>query len=78
MSIAPTQPFMVQCPFCMAVVRTKTQAVPGTATWLTCLGLVVVGCFYGCCLIPFCLEGLQDVEHICPHCQRTIALRKRI
>lgn len=72
------RPIMVKCPFCMMTVTTETKPTTGCLTWLCCMTLVVVGCVYGCCLIPFCSRRLRDVEHICPHCHHTVAMYKRI
>jgi len=74
----PPWPCQTQCPFCQANVTTRTNVVPGTVTWLSCLGLALVGCWLGCCLIPFCIDGLQDTEHFCPNCNRLIGTKRQM
>lgn len=35
-------------------------------------------CWLGCCLIPFCIQDLQDVKHICPNCSKVVGVYRRI
>ena len=42
---------------------TEATYRPGLLTWLIAGGVCLVGCWLGCCLIPFCIDGVQDVEH---------------
>ncbi|XP_072336901.1 lipopolysaccharide-induced tumor necrosis factor-alpha factor homolog isoform X1 [Scyliorhinus torazame] len=72
------QPMQTTCPSCNQVVITRVSHSPGALTWLSCGGLFLVGCVFGCCLIPFCVESLQDVEHNCPNCGRHISSCKRL
>lgn len=72
------RPIMVKCPFCKMTVTTEIKPTTGCLTWMCCLALTVVGCVYGCCLIPFFSNRLRDVEHFCPQCHNTVALYKRI
>ncbi|XP_067911826.1 lipopolysaccharide-induced tumor necrosis factor-alpha factor homolog isoform X2 [Heterodontus francisci] len=81
--VQPNQPFSFQpmqitCPSCNQVVITRISHSPGALTWLSCGGLFLVGCVFGCCLIPFCVDGLQDVEHNCPNCGRHLGSCKRL
>jgi len=66
------------CPRCGAQVVTETQPVSGTLTWLLCILIAVVGCFWGCCLIPFCVDECQDVEHRCPSCKAHLGTYRRM
>lgn len=72
------RPILVKCPFCKTTVTTEIKPVSGCLSWLCCMGLTMIGCVYGCCLIPFCSTRLRDVEHFCPKCHNTVALYKRI
>lgn len=71
-------PANMQCPNCHQAIVTRTEMVTGTLTWLACLGLVLVGCWLGCCLIPFCVDACQDVKHSCPNCNHYIGEYKRM
>ncbi|XP_076865358.1 lipopolysaccharide-induced tumor necrosis factor-alpha factor homolog [Brachyhypopomus gauderio] len=71
----PVQAF---CPVCVQSVQTRLEHSSGTMTWLTCAGLCIFGCIYGCCLIPFCVDSLKDVRHHCPSCNRIMGVYKRL
>eukprot|EP01084_Bolivina_argentea_P062849 114883_1 len=51
------------CSRCGIVVPTVVSHSAGLATWAVAGGLCLFGCWLGCCLIPFCVDDLQDVEH---------------
>jgi len=74
----PHFPCSVQCPMCHAQVITRISKQPGTLAWLSCGGLALIGCWFGCCLIPFCIDGCLDTEHWCPNCNRLIARRNQM
>nr|AIO04213.1 tumor necrosis factor-alpha [Andrias davidianus] len=71
-----TAPGTVVCPSCQQLVVTRTDTVIGLLPWLLCGGLVVLGLWIGCCLIPFCIEPLKDVNHFCPNCNHLIHRHK--
>lgn len=71
-------PVATTCPACHASVVTATSYVTGTLTWLACLGLCVIGCDAGCCLIPFCVDSMKDVVHSCPSCGNQIGVYRRM
>ncbi|XP_056609010.1 lipopolysaccharide-induced tumor necrosis factor-alpha factor homolog [Triplophysa dalaica] len=71
-------PVQVHCPECTQNVTSQLDFTSGTLTWLSCAGLAIFGCFYGCCLIPFCVDSLKDVTHRCPNCRRTLGVYTRI
>ena len=56
------------CPRCRLNIVTRIEYKPGSLTWILCVLLVLVGCWLGCCLIPFCIDDVGNVEHYCPHC----------
>lgn len=35
-------------------------------------------CIAGCCLIPFCIDALKDVDHTCPKCSALLGSYKRL
>ncbi|XP_076446503.1 lipopolysaccharide-induced tumor necrosis factor-alpha factor homolog [Babylonia areolata] len=66
-------PVRTQCPHCRADIITATTYDAGTFSWLICVILCLVGCNLGCCLLPFCMDGCQDVVHSCPNCRQQIS-----
>lgn len=71
-------PVRTMCPHCRADIVTATQYESGTFSWLICVILCLVGCQLGCCLIPFCVDGCQDVIHTCPNCRQQISRWSRM
>lgn len=71
-------PVATTCPNCGAAIVTATSYVTGTLTWLACLGLCVIGCDAGCCLIPFCVDSMKDVIHTCPSCGTQVGVFRRM
>ncbi|ELU05556.1 hypothetical protein CAPTEDRAFT_140846, partial [Capitella teleta] len=65
-------PVQTWCPNCQTQILTSTQYDVGTYAWLICAILCICGCHLGCCLIPFCVPGCQDVIHSCPNCHQMI------
>ncbi|XP_060028256.1 lITAF domain-containing protein [Erinaceus europaeus] len=70
-------PFQSTCPYCGNYIITATRPVPGIITWLMCTGLLVLGCALGCCLLPFCVDSLMDVQHECPVCRHKLYRYRR-
>ncbi|KAI4892199.1 hypothetical protein NFI96_024088 [Prochilodus magdalenae] len=71
-------PVQAYCPHCAQSVLTRLEYSSGTMAWLTCAGLFIFGCIYGCCLIPFCVDCLKDVTHRCPNCTSVLGVFKRL
>ncbi|XP_048871718.1 lipopolysaccharide-induced tumor necrosis factor-alpha factor homolog isoform X1 [Brienomyrus brachyistius] len=71
-------PVQIQCPACLQVVVTRLEHSSGILTWVLCASLFIVGCSYGCCLIPFCWDGLKDVTHYCPSCNYVLGVFRRL
>ena len=46
----------------------KSDGCASTKSWLWCLGLSLIGCDLGCCLIPFCMDGCMVHQHYCSSC----------
>ncbi|XP_041483656.1 uncharacterized protein LOC121430453 isoform X3 [Lytechinus variegatus] len=73
-----TTPIYTICPSCGEEVRTVTVFVPGALTYLMVCIFLMLGWWFMCCLIPFCVQGFKDVHHVCPHCKKTIGRYDRI
>ncbi|KAM3826738.1 lipopolysaccharide-induced tumor necrosis factor-alpha factor isoform 2-T4 [Vipera latastei] len=71
-------PMQIHCPSCNQMIVTRISYQPGALTWLSCGGLALVGCWLGCCLIPFCVDAMQDVQHFCPCCNAFLGVHKRL
>ncbi|XP_057313883.1 cell death-inducing p53-target protein 1 homolog [Hydractinia symbiolongicarpus] len=71
-------PMQITCPHCQAQVVTTCNYVDGTAVWVIALLICLFGGWVGCCLIPFCINGLKDVNHICPNCTRMVGCYRRM
>lgn len=61
-------PVQCTCPRCRSIIVTRTEESVGVLAWLICFILVLVGCWLGCCLIPFCISDIQNIQHYCPNC----------
>ncbi|XP_054246951.1 lipopolysaccharide-induced tumor necrosis factor-alpha factor [Indicator indicator] len=72
------RPIQMCCPSCNQMIVTRLSYESGALTWLSCGGLFLVGCIGGCCLIPFCIDALKDVDHTCPNCHALIGSYKRL
>lgn len=70
-------PKPMKCYHCGEQVMTTTDRKAGPITWLLCTALCLVGCFCGCCLIPFCIPSTQDVMHKCPKCKKFVGAYER-
>ena len=68
----------VYCHHCNTLMWTQTHTSVGAANWLVCAGIALVGCWFGCCFIPFCIDGLKDYTHNCGHCGKTLKVIKPI
>jgi lipopolysaccharide-induced tumor necrosis factor-alpha factor len=65
-------PIQCTCANCRSIVITRVEQTNGLLTWLLCLLLLLFGCWLGCCLIPFCITDLQNIQHYCPNCNAFI------
>ena len=66
----------VICQFCNQQTDTSIEHKNGLMVWLGCGGAVCVGCWLGCCLIPFCIDDLKDCYHICGNCGKVVGISK--
>ncbi|XP_073503824.1 lipopolysaccharide-induced tumor necrosis factor-alpha factor [Phyllobates terribilis] len=72
------RPVQICCPRCRSLTTTRLVHTSGALAWLSCGGLCLLGCGFGCCLIPFCIDSLKDVDHYCSSCQALLGSYKRI
>ncbi|NWV21092.1 LITAF factor, partial [Origma solitaria] len=72
------RPVQMCCPSCNQMIVTRLSYDAGALTWLSCGGLCLLGCIVGCCLIPFCIDALKDVDHTCPKCNALVGSYKRL
>ncbi|CAF1448922.1 unnamed protein product [Adineta ricciae] len=63
------EPVQCICSNCRSSVVTLVKQTPGLLVWLLCLLIIIVGCWLGCCLIPFCIRGIKNTQHYCPNCK---------
>ncbi|XP_015363592.1 PREDICTED: lipopolysaccharide-induced tumor necrosis factor-alpha factor homolog [Diuraphis noxia] len=69
-SVAPLGPSSTQtiCTSCGKTIFTSTSRKAKPAAWWSCILLFIVGCSFGCCLIPCCMDSCNVVNHKCPNC----------
>ncbi|XP_002739641.1 lipopolysaccharide-induced tumor necrosis factor-alpha factor homolog [Saccoglossus kowalevskii] len=61
-------PVSQECPHCHNTIVTTVTYENGTVTYLAAGIVCLVGCWMGCCLIPFCIDACKDAVHCCPNC----------
>ena len=66
------------CPNCHCQITTTVTKRMGIGPWVLSGGLIIVGCWLGCCLIPFCIDDFKEFEHRCPNCSFVIGVKKLI
>ncbi|CAL8139178.1 unnamed protein product [Orchesella dallaii] len=66
----------ITCPNCNHVIQSKTTKSPGLIAWISAGALCLFGCWFGCCLIPFCVDSCMDVEHRCPNCDAHLGTQR--
>uniref|UniRef100_A0A2H8TKI0 Lipopolysaccharide-induced tumor necrosis factor-alpha factor n=1 Tax=Melanaphis sacchari TaxID=742174 RepID=A0A2H8TKI0_9HEMI len=64
------------CYSCNNKIHTTTSINYKSIAWLSSLLMCVVGCFFGCCLIPFCIDSCSNIKHKCPECDAFLGLYK--
>uniref|UniRef100_A0A2S2N7C6 Lipopolysaccharide-induced tumor necrosis factor-alpha factor n=1 Tax=Schizaphis graminum TaxID=13262 RepID=A0A2S2N7C6_SCHGA len=70
-TVVPVGPHSTRmvCSNCRKEITTKIYKKPSTMAYITSLLCCVFGCFWGPCLIPFCMDQCLNVEHKCPKCE---------
>uniref|UniRef100_A0A8C5WKI0 LITAF domain-containing protein n=1 Tax=Leptobrachium leishanense TaxID=445787 RepID=A0A8C5WKI0_9ANUR len=71
-------PAATTCPSCRQSIVTKIIYNTGLLAWLLFGILLLLGCWLGCCLIPFCVDSCKDVDHFCPNCNHHLYKYKRL
>jgi hypothetical protein len=74
--VGPRSTHMV-CPHCHAEILTATKTTPGLIAYISGTLIAVLGCFWGCCLIPCCFDECMDVHHTCPNCKAFLGRFRR-
>lgn len=69
---------VVQCPYCGRTGGTIIEHKSGLLAYLSCVGLSLIGCIFGCCLIPFCMDSTRDVQHRCSSCRQVLSTYERL
>lgn len=59
-----------QCQFCNVIQYTKTKKKFTWRAHLSSLLCILCGCFYGCCLIPYCIDNINITKHYCRNCRK--------
>jgi len=70
------QPSRIKCPHCSEDVYTRVHKEPGAGTHVAAGVICLLGCWAGCCLIPYCVPDCQDSRHVCPKCNSTIGYKR--
>jgi hypothetical protein len=65
------------CPHCHAEINTATKKEPALIAYISGLLIALVGCVWGCCLIPCCIDECMDVHHSCPNCRAYLGKFRR-
>lgn len=71
-------PVVLRCTLCKEETRTYVIYDAGTRVWALCAGLCMLGCWFGCCLLPFCTESVQEARHFCSNCHKEINFGKKL
>merc|ERR1711963_1127259 len=61
----------IQCPHCQLRITTSTSSKPGFMAWFLSAALCFTG-FWPCFCVPFMVDSLQNVKHICPSCKLVV------
>jgi lipopolysaccharide-induced tumor necrosis factor-alpha factor len=76
-SVFGPDPVQIECRYCNETMVTRVKPIAGNMTWIFCGALAIFGCWLGCCLIPFCVRDLQDMEHKCSACGSILGIYRR-
>ena len=62
----------ILCPMCDHRGTTVVQEKRSQLQWAACTGCVCIGCWLGCCLVPFCVSPFKDYVHYCSSCNHPL------
>ncbi|XP_065891087.1 lipopolysaccharide-induced tumor necrosis factor-alpha factor homolog [Dysidea avara] len=65
-----------RCRYCHTQQVSDVSHEMSSMGWLLCLILCVLG-LWPFCLIPFCIDGFQNVIHTCPNCHNQVGVYRR-
>lgn len=77
-SFRSENPIKTTCPYCYKKISTDIRFLwgRGSCVWSIVLGVPL---FWICaCCWPLWCKSMQDVEHVCPQCHRTIGFYQRL
>ncbi|XP_034935112.1 lipopolysaccharide-induced tumor necrosis factor-alpha factor homolog isoform X2 [Chelonus insularis] len=66
-ALAPS-PVKMQCPSCLADIKTSIVSDHQPMAHICCLILCILGCCLCSCL-PYCMSAFMTVHHFCPRCK---------
>ena len=69
-------PMTLICPSCSQQVTTAIKTDTSLLQHLLAFGCIVIGCWLGCCLVPYCMDNMRQVTHSCPSCNITLGIYK--
>ncbi|XP_070504772.1 lipopolysaccharide-induced tumor necrosis factor-alpha factor homolog [Chironomus tepperi] len=65
---------VMTCPHCRSRISTEVSTFATSKTHIIAIMLAFLGCFFGCCLIPYCTKSCQSQKHTCPYCRSIIGI----
>lgn len=65
------------CPHCHGEIDTIARTEPGMIAYISGVVIALLGCWFGCCLIPCCIDECMDVHHTCPNCKAYLGRYRR-
>lgn len=69
-------PVAMICPHCHEQTITKISHECSTISHMLALGCCMVGLWFGCCLIPYCITSIKDVKHNCSKCGTFLGIKR--
>lgn len=61
-------PLFMKCNYCKVEMMTTVSAKAAPAAHALAFLCILFGCVLGCCLIPYCMDGLTIYVHRCSFC----------